>query len=82
MRSCQELQAGQVPTDGGVVQRQGPLPGLQCGRMALVEQPLHQHRVSKTGGQVQRGDARGILVLPRPRQVSEWGAGRVARASC
>lgn len=64
----QELQAGQVPADRGVVQRQGPLQGLQCGRVALVEQPVHQHRVSEAGGQVQRGDARRVLVLWRRRR--------------
>lgn len=50
--SRQELQAGQVPADSGVVQRQGPLQRLQRGCVALSEQPLHQHRVGEAGGQV------------------------------
>lgn len=53
----QELQAGQVAADGGVMQGQGPLQGLQGGRVALPKQPLHQQRVPEAGGQVQRGDA-------------------------
>lgn len=52
----QELQAGEVPADCGMVQGQGPLQGLQGGRVALPKQPLHQQRMPEAGGQVQRGD--------------------------
>lgn len=52
----QELQAGEVPADGSMVQGQGPLQGLQGGRVALPKQPLHQQRMPEAGGQVQWGD--------------------------
>lgn len=57
MDGHQELQAGQVPADGGVVQWQRALQRLQRGLVALLQQPLHQGWVSKAGGQVQWGHA-------------------------